>query len=157
LILARAGIATAQPHDIDQAQPPAQTFAELVQWLEPGETLYVIDAAATETKGRLVNVLYSALLVTIDGVRQEFKADAIRQIDRRRRDPVRNGILMGLGGGAPAGYATGRTADSPGCPRAGIECGQGAMVGTVSGALWGAVGGWIADVLIKTRETIYRP
>jgi hypothetical protein len=156
LILSWTGVTTAQPLDNSEAQLPAQTFAELGAWLVPGETLSVIDATGQEATGRLANVLDSALLLTIDGTGREFKADAIRQVDRRRRDPVRNGILIGLGAGALAGYAIGRTADSPSCPRAGIECGQGAMVGTVSGALWGAVGGWITDLLIRKRETIYR-
>ena len=70
------------------------------------------------------------------------------------RDSVWNGVLIGAGVGALAGFGLGRSLDSPACPRPGIECGQGAIVGTVGGAFWGAIGGWITDALIHDRETI---
>jgi|SoiMethySBSTD1v2_1073268.scaffolds.fasta_scaffold41756_1 hypothetical protein len=73
---------------------------------------------------------------------------------RPRRDSVWNGVLIGAGVGALAGFGLGRSLDSPACPRSGIECGQGAIVGTVGGAFWGAIGGWITDALIHDRETI---
>jgi hypothetical protein len=62
---------------------------------------------------------------------------------------------MGAGAGAVLGYGVGRRTDSPTCPRSGIECGQGATLGTVTGALWGAAGGWLADVLIRKRELLF--
>ena len=73
------------------------------------------------------------------------------------RDSVWNGVLIGAGVGALAGFGLGRSLDSPSCPRSGIECGQGAIVGTVGGAFWGAIGGWIIDALIHDRETIASP
>ena len=76
---------------------------------------------------------------------------------RPHRDSVWNGVLIGAGVGALAGFGLGRSLDSSACPRSGIECGQGAVVGTVGGAFWGAIGGWIADALIHDRETIASP
>jgi hypothetical protein len=76
---------------------------------------------------------------------------------RRHRDSVWNGVLIGAGVGALAGFGLGRSIDSPACPRSGIECGQGAIVGTVGGAFWGAIGGWIADALIHDRENNASP
>lgn len=73
---------------------------------------------------------------------------------RPHRDSVWNGMLIGAGVGALAGFGLGRSLDSPACPRSGIECGQGAIVGTVGGAFWGAIAGWITDALIHDRETI---
>jgi hypothetical protein len=29
------------------------------------------------------------------------------------------------------------------------------MIGAFGGAFWGAIGGWIADAVIRKRETIY--
>jgi hypothetical protein len=78
----------------------------------------------------------------------------VRRVERRRRDSVWNGVLIGAGAGALAGYGLGKSLDSPSCPRA-SECGQGAIVGTVGGAFWGAIGGWITDALIRKREVIY--
>jgi len=82
---------------------------------------------------------------------------SVKRIERRRRDPVWNGVLIGAGAGALAGFGFGRSLDSPTCPRSGTECGQGAMIGTAGGAFWGAIGGWITDALIRKRETIYLP
>jgi hypothetical protein len=81
----------------------------------------------------------------------------VKRIERRVRDSVLNGVLIGAGVGALAGFGFGRSLDSPTCPRSGSECGQGAMIGTAGGAFWGAIGGWITDALIRKRETIYLP
>lgn len=87
--------------------------------------------------------------------RQDFVPGAVSRIERRQRDSVRNGLLLGLATGSGLGYSIGKTADSPSCPRSGVECGQGALIGTAGGAFWGGVGGWIADALIHRREVIY--
>lgn len=65
------------------------------------------------------------------------------------------GLVNGLGSGAVLGFLAGRAADSPTCPRSGIECGQGALIGTVGAAIWGGVGGWLIDALARNREVIY--
>jgi hypothetical protein len=137
-------------------EQPLSTFNELASRIGTGDTVYVVDATEGETRGRVATLSDAALTLTVDGARREFAADAIRRIDRRRRDSVRNGVLLGAGAGAALGFAAGRSADSPACPRSGIECGQGALIGTVGGAFWGAVGGWIADALIRKREVVYR-
>jgi len=155
LICSWAAAAAAQPLDSSPADQPAQSFEELRKRVALGDTLYVVDAAGDETKGRLTSLRDVALTLAVDGARQQFAAADVMQIVRTRRDPVRNGILTGLGAGAVAGFALGRTWDSPTCPRAGVECGQGAMTGAIGGAFWGAVGGWITDALIRKRETIY--
>jgi hypothetical protein len=143
-----AGAASSNP-------PPADSFEALQLRSIVGETVYVVDAAGRETRGRVTTLSDVALTVTIDETRRELAAADIRRIDRRRRDSVRNGLLIGGAAGALMGFAVGRSADSPSCPRSGLECGQGAMLGTVGGALWGAVGGWITDALIRKREIIY--
>jgi hypothetical protein len=138
-------------------EQPVSAFDELAVRIRAGDTVYIVDAWNGETKGRIATLSDAALTLTVDGARREFAAEAIRRIDRQRRDSVRNGVLLGAGAGAALGFATGRSADSPACPRPGIECGQGAMIGTVGGALWGAVGGWIVDLLIRKREIVYQP
>lgn len=86
-----------------------------------------------------------------------FFSGSLRTLQRTlsyRADPVLNGVLIGAGAGALAGYGLGKSMDSPNCSGA-VECGQGAIVGAVGGAVWGAAGGWLADALIRKRETIY--
>jgi hypothetical protein len=145
-----------QPESANEAdQQPATSFEELKLRVTVGEAVYVVDKSGQETRGRIASLSQVALTLAVDGTRRDFVADAIGRIDRRRRDSVWNGVLIGAGAGALMGFAVGRTADSPDCPRSGIECGQGAVIGTVSGALWGAVGGWITDMLMRKRETVY--
>jgi hypothetical protein len=136
-------------------QQPASSFEELKLRVAVGETVYVVDISGQETKGRIATLSQVALTLAVDGTGRDFAADTIRRIERRRRDSVWDGVLIGAGAGALMGFAVGRTADSPDCPRSGIECGQGAVIGTVGGALWGAVGGWITDMLMRKRETVY--
>jgi hypothetical protein len=81
--------------------------------------------------------------------------NTVARIDRRRRDSVSNGLVIGFGSGALVGFLAGRAADSPACPRSGIECGQGALLGTVGGAVLGAVGGWLIDALARKPDVIY--
>ena len=156
------GVLTAQPLIVESASDdlagfqPSSTFGELALRLKAGDAVSVVDASGTEVSGRVATLSDVAVALTVDGVRQEFAADRIERIYRRRRDPVKNGLLIGAAAGTVVGFSAGRSADSPDCPRSGIECGQGALIGTVGGAFWGAVGGWIVDVLIRKREIIYQ-
>jgi hypothetical protein len=63
-------------------------------------------------------------------------------------------LLIGAAAGALVGYAAGGRLDSPQCPGA-SECGQGRILGTISGAFWGAATGWIVDALVRKREVLY--
>ena len=97
----------------------------------------------------------ASLELIFDGTHRDFAENAVRRIDHRRRDSVRNGLLIGLGTGAALGFLVGRAADSSPCSP-GIECGQGALLGTIGGTFWGGVAGWITDALTRDREVIYR-
>lgn len=154
-LLLFASIVGAQPLRVLARQQAATSFEELKLRAVPGETVYVVDVSGQETRGRVASLSDVLLTVTIDGTRRQFDTADVRRIDRRRRDAVGNGLLIGAGAGAVAGFAVGRTLDSPACPRSAAECGQGAAIGAVGGAFWGAVGGWITDALIRKRETIY--
>jgi hypothetical protein len=139
------------------AQPPgpARSFEELQGRVRTGDRVYVIDTSGMSTRGAIAAVSKVSLTLTLDGTRREFDASTVRQVDRRRRDSVRNGLLIGIGAGALVGFLAGRGADSPSCPSSGIECGQGALLGAAGGAVWGAVAGLITDALIHKREVIY--
>ena len=136
---------------------PASSFDELRLLVAVGDTVQVIDARGQETRGRVAALSELELTLAVDGTRRVFVVGGVKRIDRRRRDSVLNGLLIGASVGALMGLGVGRTVDSPACPRSGSECGQGAIVGTVGGAVWGAVGGWIVDALIRKRQTIYAP
>ena len=149
-----AGAASAQPLPMPSTQP-VSSLGELGPWINPGETIFVLDAEGRETKGRATLLSDVSLTVEFGTTRREFEAADVKRIDRQRRDSVRNGVLIGAVSGALAGFAMGRSLDSPDCARTVSTCGEGAMIGTVGGAFWGAMGGWITDALIRKRETIY--
>ena len=157
-----AGALSAQPLIVETARDdlagfqPSSTFQELALRLKAGDAVSVVDTSGREVNGRVATLSDVAVALTVDGVRQEFATDRIERIYRKRRDPVKNGLLIGAAAGAVVGFSAGRSSDSPDCPRSGSECGQGALIGTVGGAFWGTVGGWIVDVLIRRRETIYQ-
>jgi hypothetical protein len=138
------------------AQPePASSFEELALRTSAGETVFVVDATGEETKGRIATLSDLALAITTRETRRNFAAREVTRIERRRRDSVWNGLLIGGAAGALVGLGLGPSLDSPACPQSPIECGQGAVIGIVGGAFWGSVGGWIADALMRKRETIY--
>ena len=137
------------------AQPVAGSFHELQVRITIGDSVYVIDDSGRETRGEVETVSDSSLRLKVDGIGRDFLKSTITRIERRERDSVRNGLLIGIGTGALLGFLAGRAADSPTCPRPGIECGQGALLGTIGGAAWGGFGGWLIDMLIRRREVIY--
>lgn len=137
------------------AQSAARSFDELQVRVKIGDTIYLTDSSGVETRGQLAKLSDVSLSLAHDGTRKDFAEGEVKRIDQRRRDSVWNGLLIGAGTGALIGFLRGRAADSPSCPRSGIECGQGALLGTVGGALWGGAGGWVADALNRRREVIY--
>jgi hypothetical protein len=137
------------------AQPPARSFQELPGRVQIGDLVFVIDESGVETKGKVGMISSGAIALTLDGIRRDFVDGTVRRIEKGRQDSVRNGLLIGIGGGALVGFLAGRTADSRACPRAGIECGQGAVLGTIGGAFWGGVGGWLLDAMHRGREVVY--
>jgi len=146
-----AGEAAAQ----SAVQPPARSFAQLRTTVAPGERVIVVDQSGGETRGLVASITDLAFTLTFDGEHRDFAEDAVRRIDRERRDPVSNGLLIGGGTGAVLGFGIGRRLETQPC-RPGIECGQGTALGTINGAMWGAVAGWLVDTLHHKREVIYR-
>lgn len=138
------------------AQPPAPSFQGLQRRVQMGELVFVVDESGVETKGKMETVSSNSISLTVDGIRRDFVATKVTRVDRRRPDSVRNGLVIGFGSGALLGFLAGRLADSGTCPRSGIECGQGAGLGTIAGAIWGGVGGWLIDALAHEREVVYR-
>jgi hypothetical protein len=146
-----AGSAAAQ----SAISTPARSFAELRSTVASGDRVIVVDRSGDETRGLVASISDLALTLTFDGEHRDFPEDAVRRIDRERRDPVSNGLLIGGGTGAVLGFGIGRRLDSPAC-RPGIECGQGAALGTINGVMFGAAAGFLIDALHRKREVIYR-
>jgi hypothetical protein len=134
---------------------PARSFEELRATVASGDRVIVVDRSGEETRGLVASISDLAVTLTFDGEHRDFREEAVQRIDRERRDPVSNGLLIGGGAGAVLGFGVGRRLDSQPC-RPGIECGQGAALGTMTGVMWGAAVGWVVDALHHKREVIYR-
>lgn len=141
--------------DDGPSSPPSRSFEALRYRVQAGDEVDVVDLAGVRIRGRLVAISDASLTVKSRGSARTFVEGTVSRVERRRRDTRRNGTLIGLGAGALVGWLAGRGADSPSCPRSGIECGQGVLIGVAGGAVWGAVGGWTVDTLIRARDVLY--
>ncbi|RPI56153.1 MAG: hypothetical protein EHM55_05815, partial [Acidobacteria bacterium] len=77
------------------AQTVAQTFDELRGQLKRGDTVWVTDKSTRESRGRIVDLAESSLVLTTDQGRQEVAAPDIMRLRQRRPDSVVNGALIG--------------------------------------------------------------
>lgn len=154
-LIAAPSVANAQAPDASPPRRPAQSFEDVQAVLSVGDTVHLFDTTGAGAKGRLASIRDGVLNVTVDSTRRTFNFDTIAQIDRTRRDPVHDGVLKGLAGGAAVGFLLGKRAESAPCYRRDIECGQAAVIGAYGGAFWGAIFGWIVDASHRTRETVY--
>ena len=136
------------------AQTPAASFEELQSHIRIGDTVSVTEKSGQETTGRIDALTPLSLRLAVKSTRRDFEQSAVTRIERRNPDSVRNGVFLGAAAGALIGFFAGKSVPEGPCPPS-QECGQGAVIGTAGGAVWGGVGGWIADALIRKREVVY--
>ncbi len=77
------------------AKAPARSFSALQQRLKPDATVFVIDSTGSETKGTVVNVSPSALILEVDGVQRRMEQESVRQV-QSYGDSLWNGFLSGM-------------------------------------------------------------
>jgi hypothetical protein len=121
-----------------------QSFEELQRSLL-GETIFVTDESGRQTRGVVVDVSASTLVVS-SPERRTFAQDTIREI--RRPDRLWNGMLIGLAAGIVPGLFLGR-----------VSCGEGPSGTCTSGPIKGAlfVGGIGAAIGVAIDEFVKRP
>jgi hypothetical protein len=135
------------------ARPPARTFSELQQRVQPGTTLYVIDDRGNETRGRLAAISPDGLTLDRDDAPLRFAESAVRQV-QRYGDPLWNGFLIGMAVGTPGMLIADPTYDPcPDNPRRlcpNSQVGQRIVALTVMGAIGAGI-----DALIRGRHQLY--
>lgn len=77
------------------AKAPARSFSALEQRLKPDSTVFVTDSAGSETKGTVVTVSPSALILEVDGVERRMEQQSVRQV-QSYGDSLWNGFLIGM-------------------------------------------------------------
>jgi hypothetical protein len=80
------------------AAPQATSFSELMEWVQLGETVYVMDEGGLEIKGTLEQVSAEHLEIILR-IRDEpltLTEQQVRRIDLQFSDPFDNGAMIGL-------------------------------------------------------------
>jgi hypothetical protein len=135
------------------AKRPARSFSDLQQRLHSGNTVYVIDNTGNETKGKIVDVSPSALILDVNGIRRRMEEDGVRQV-QRYGDSLWNGFFIGMAVAIPglliADPTYDRCENDPGKLCANAQAGQRVL----ALGIMGAVGAGI-DALIRGRHQVY--
>jgi len=119
--------------------------------LQPGDDVYVTDTSGDESRVRVTAVSPLSLTVRNGNQPRVLMSNDIREIKRTRRDPVTNGLAIGIlsGFGSSALYLLAVCQE-------GVDC-SGIGTLTIAGATGlGAAIGVTIDALVPKRETIYR-
>jgi hypothetical protein len=147
LMAAVVGCAFAAPAG---AQQPADVWPGLDT--SKLQTVFVTDAAARETAGKLLRIDPESLAMLVDG--QERRLDRERIVRIQKRDTLRNGVLIGAGLGVALGLVSAGISDCPGDP--GGRCaGFRAMMVGMSTVVYTGLGVSV-DLLVRGRTTVYR-
>ena len=135
------------------ARQPARSFSDLQQRLHSGDTVYVIDKTGSETKGHIVDVSPSALVLDVNGIRRRMEQDSVRQV-QRYGDSLWNGLLIGVAVGTAGSLIADptyeRCKNEPQKLCANPQTGQRVL----AVGIMGAVGAGI-DALIRGRKQVY--
>ena len=117
-------------------------------------TVFVRDQAGQETRGKLLRLDDSALVILVDGTPREFELSRVSRV-QKRGDSLRNGALIGSAIGFGLGLLVAGEADCR--TSSGYDnCGAGPRTAfaLMSTAVYGLMGAGI-DALIQGRTTIY--
>lgn len=139
-----AGIASAQPPD-DRAIA-TNPFSVVRDQVPVGDVVYVADAAGTTIKGKLAALTDDSVQVDIGADIRSVAAGQVRRIQWQQPDSPLTGVLIGAAVGAIPGIywlAVDPNECSGMCPE---EYGLIAI---------GAVVGWVIDLTIKRKVTVY--
>jgi hypothetical protein len=85
------------------AQDLAGTFSELSSKVLPGETVFVTDRSGQTVRGRLLAIAAETLAIETASRRVEFFQNQVERVGVKRRDSLKDGILIGLATGAASG------------------------------------------------------
>lgn len=135
------------------AKQPVHSFFDLQKRLRPGTTVSVVDGVGTETKGKVIDISPSALVLDVGGTRRRMEQNSVMRV-RRHGDPLWNGLLIGLGVGVSAMLITDpayeRCTNDPRNVCANPHTGERILAVAAMG-----VAGAGIDGLIRTRNDVY--
>ena len=139
------------------AQGSAFSFDELEKEISIGERVRIIDKSGNIIKGKIEDISAESLLLRgtksnqLDRGIFNLPADSIRLIQKKRKDPWWNGLLIGGGAGVAGGLLLGRT-----------QCTDDSECGAIARAIFipagmaiGMVTGALIDRAVSKYDTIF--
>jgi hypothetical protein len=135
--------------DLAWAQAPATTVEELPSRLTAGDRVIVTGTQQEIIKGTLQDLSSSSLRVLVEGHPHDVALQNVWRVERRSRDSLLNGVLIGAAVGATLflKYYSENALCQGGCQ---FESGALAMVGI------GAAAGAGVDALMTRREVVFK-
>lgn len=136
-----------------RAQPAVQSFSELARVVAAGQSVTVTDAAGVETTGRVTQLSPTSLTLALDSAVRSFTESEVRLIQRKHKDSLLNGALIGAG----VTVAVPLTVAAVVC--ASEHCdwsGQAAALIAVYAGVGAGIGSLI-DLAVTGKQTIYLP
>jgi hypothetical protein len=130
-----------------EAQTAPGAFAELGQRVKPGDTIFVTGRDSAETRGRLVRLSPTSLVMAIGGQEREIPSTEIGWIERRG-DAVWDGALLGA-------FALGLSFAGGAGASCSPDCAKVVPTAALYGAAAGAVLGAGIDSLHPGRTVVY--
>jgi hypothetical protein len=139
-----------------QALAQATSFQELASpsfALRRGENIEIRDSQGKIFKAKLERITATSLTASVNGSLRDFSESDLQELQHRKPDSLKNGMLIGLGAGALAGLV----AASAECGGNDPECAVYstlAFLPTFAGAGLGI--GALTDALIHKNEVVYK-
>lgn len=129
----------------------ARSFDELQLFAKPGDRITLTDVQGKVSRGTVVRLTDTALLLKTMNSTQEFSETDVREVRQKLRDSLKNGWL--IGGAIGAGLGTAVSVRN--CSRLGW-CGSAevAMVGIYSGL--GMLIGTAVDASIQKTSVVFQ-
>lgn len=134
--------------EIASGQQPAKSFELLKHIAAPGDIVTLLDGSGISTRGVVSAIADEELVLDVAGTARRWPRQDIREIRRRAKDSVLNGVVIGaaIGGGLNSlYYLDNECRGDPGCARL-----------VLGGMLTGAAIGALVDALIRPNRLIYQ-
>ena len=134
----------------------AASFEDLSRLLRAGDRVTVTDAHGEDLEGRIIDLSPSTLALEITGNRRYLGAADVSSIRQRRRDPLRNGTLIGIGVGVIPGVLLSAMVHSYANNEGGSP-GRAVATSMIFSLGVGAALGAGVDAMIQGSHVIYGP
>lgn len=137
------------------AQPAAESLEQLKMLVQPGDRLSITATTGERTIGRLAGIDAERLTLEVDGRPRSWTDDDIAQIEQRRDDSLKNGLIIGAVSGCVVGAGLGLLFSHIDDDGAGVSV-TGATASLAMMSAMGAGIGALIDAAVRRQQVVYR-